>query len=279
MNLTILGSGTSHGVPVLGCHCAVCESTDSRDKRTRASVLLEKNGKRLVIDTGYEFRLQLLREKVDNIDAVLYTHIHADHISGLDDLRTFSQNKDLKIYGNRETVRYIKKRWHYACKSGKSSFLRSFSSSLLKSLGFKRKAAILKGFPGVPHLIPTSLEPYRTVDIEGFSVTPIIVEHGKETHWKIFGYRVDDFAYITDCTHLSEESYTALEGVKVLVIGALRKRPHGAHFSFEEAYEVAKRIKAEKCFFTHINHESSAPEIDNLYPGILSSYDGMTLEV
>ncbi|MBR1918454.1 MAG: MBL fold metallo-hydrolase [Spirochaetales bacterium] len=279
MIVTILGSGTSHGVPKLGCHCPVCESTDPRDRRTRASILFSKNGKNLVIDTGYEFRLQLLREHVDSVDAVLYTHDHADHISGLDDLRIFSQETDLKIYGNRQTVRYIRKRWPYACRKGTSSKARILAANILRTLGFSRRAAIVRGFPGVPHLEPSYIEPYKSVDIAGFSVVPLIVEHGRETHWNIYGYRVDDFAYLTDCTYIPEETFKALEGVKHLVIGGLRKKPHGAHFSFEEAYMVGKRLGLERFYFTHINHETAASEIDELYPEALSAYDGMTLEV
>ncbi|MCR5732640.1 MAG: MBL fold metallo-hydrolase [Sphaerochaetaceae bacterium] len=279
MKITILGSGTSHGVPVLGCHCDVCKSTDKRDKRTRSSILFKKNGKNLVIDTGYEFRTQLLREGIDNIDAVLYTHTHADHISGLDDLRVFSQKNDLCIYGNKQTIKYIKQRWPYACRSSETNSFRLFCSAVLKQLGFRREAAFVRGFPGVPHIRPIYIPPYKAVDIVGFKVVPLVIEHGRETHWNIYGYRVDDFAYITDCTYITAESYKALEGVKGLVIGGLRKRPHGAHFSFEEAYEVGRKLGLEKFYFTHINHESSAREIDNLYPEAFSAYDGMTLEV
>ncbi len=279
MTVTILGSGTSHGIPVLGCHCPVCTSTDPRDRRTRASILFSKNGKNLVIDTGYEFRLQLLREGVESVDAVLYTHNHSDHISGLDDLRIFSQKKDLKIYANRETVRYIKKRWAYACHSGSNSIWRRCASSILKTLGFTRRAAVVRGFPGVPHLVPTYLPPYRCADIQGFKVTPLVVEHGRETHWKIYGYRVDDFAYITDCTFITEESFRCLEGVKELVIGGLRAKPHGAHFSFAEAHAVGVRLGLDRFYFTHINHDTSAAEIDTLYPQSRSCYDGMRLEV
>lgn len=253
MKVTFLGTGTSHGVPMLGCSCAVCTSTDPRDKRYRSSLLLEKDGKTLVIDTGYEFRLSLLREKVMNVDAVLYTHHHADHLAGIDDLRVFSQTKQLSIYSNAMTVDYIRSHYSYAVEKPE--------------------------FPGIPHLTPVVLERCREYDIASFPVIPIPIEHGRMTHMGIYGYRIGKLAYITDCTYIPEESYEALRGVTVLIIGALRKTPHGAHFSFEEAHEAGVRIGAEKIYFTHINHNTSYKEISSLYPDTLSAYDGLSFEV
>jgi len=253
MRVTFLGTGTSHGVPMLGCTCPVCLSKDYHDKRYRSSLLLEKEGKNLIIDTGYEFRLAALRAKLSNVDAVLYTHSHSDHIAGIDDLRVFSQNKQLCVYSNASTIEYINTHYSYAVKK--------------------------PDFPGIPHLTPVVLEPYKVVEIAGFPIEAIPVEHGRVTHMGIYGYRIGDFAYITDCTFISEKSYEHLKGVKTLVLGALRKAPHGAHFSFGESYEVFRRIGAEKLYFTHINHNTSYAEINTLYEEAESAYDTLSFEL
>lgn len=253
MKITFLGTGTSHGIPVIACHCPVCTSADSRDRRYRSSIMVEDGEGRIVVDTGYEFRLQMLRCDVDRLDAVLYTHHHADHLSGIDDLRVFSQKRNMTVYSNRETLSYIKDHYSYAFDT--------------------------HGFPGNPHLSAVALEPLVEVKIAGIPVLPLPVEHGKVTHMPIFGYRFTDFAYITDCTHIPDEVFDALQGVKVLAIGALRKRPHGAHFTFDEAYEAGKRAGAERIYFTHINHETGYNEIDSLYEDAFSAYDGLELEI
>ena len=254
MKVTFLGTGTSHGIPVIGCHCPVCSSSDPRDMRYRSSVLLEKDGKNLLIDTGYELRLQLLRARCDMVDAVLYTHSHSDHMSGLDDLRVFTYDRDLKVYGNESTIGFIKTHYAYAVSE--------------------------RSFPGVPHIIPEVLEPYVHHDISGFDVVSLTVEHGLRTHMPIFAYRIEkDFAYVTDTSFIPPESLEALRGVKVLVIGALRKKPHGAHFTFEQAHEAALEIGAERTYFTHINHETSYNEICSLYDGCLSAYDTLTITI
>ena len=145
MKVTFLGTGTSHGIPVIGCHCDVCMSGNPRDKRYRSAIMVEENGSRIVVDTGYEFRLQMLREGVDNVDAVLYTHSHSDHLSGIDDLRVFSQKRNMTIYSNRPTLEYIEKHYSYAFDT--------------------------HGFPGTPHLSAVELEPLKEVEIAGIRVT------------------------------------------------------------------------------------------------------------
>ena len=252
MRVTFLGTGTSHGIPVIGCHCPVCTSTDSRDNRYRSSILVEDRGSRIVVDTGYEFRLQLLRENIDHLDAVLYTHSHADHLSGIDDLRVFSQKKNMTVYSNGPTLKYIETHYSYA-----------FDES---------------SYPGNPHLCAVELAPLESISIAGINVIPLPVEHGRMTHMPIYGYRFSSFAYITDCTYIPDEVFDALKGVRILAIGGLRKRPHGAHFCFQEAYDAGKRIGAERIYFTHINHETSCSEIDSLYPDAFSAYDGLRLE-
>ena len=254
MIVTFLGTGTSHGIPVIGCHCPVCESDDERDKRYRSSIMVEKNDKRLIIDTGYEFRLQMLRAKVDRIDGVLYTHSHADHLSGIDDLRVFTYSSNLPIYGNAATIKFIKEHYSYA-----------FYNSL---------------FPGIPHFEANVLKPYQEVNISGFKILPVTILHGRMMKNEILGYRIDDnFAYITDVSYMPDETINCLKGVETLVIGALRMKPHGAHYSFGEAYEASKKIGAKNIYFTHINHETSYKEINSLYSDAKSAYDTLLLEI
>lgn len=253
MRITVLGSGTSHGVPVIGCKCPVCTDTDPRDKRYRSSIMVEEGGSRIVIDTGYEFRLQMLRENVSGLDAVLYTHSHADHVSGIDDLRVFSRERNLPIYGNAETMQFIKE--HYAYAFDKDSF------------------------PGNPHLVPNVLAPLEEVSIAGIKVIPLPLEHGRVKKMPVYGYRFSSFAYLTDCTFIPPAVFEALKGVRTIMIGALRKTAHGAHFSFDEAYAAAKKAGAGRIYFTHINHETGCEEINSLYEDAESAYDTMVLEV
>ena len=253
MRITVLGSGTSHGVPVIGCKCPVCTDTDPRDKRYRSSIMVEEGSSRIVIDTGYEFRLQMLRENVSGLDAVLYTHSHADHVSGIDDLRVFSRERNLPIYGNAETMQFIKE--HYAYAFDKDSF------------------------PGNPHLVPNVLAPLEEVSIAGIKVIPLPLEHGRVKKMPVYGYRFSSFAYLTDCTFISPAVFEALKGVRTIMIGALRKTAHGAHFSFDEAYAAAKKAGAGRIYFTHINHETGCEEINSLYEDAESAYDTMVLEV
>ena len=253
MRITVLGSGTSHGVPVIGCKCPVCTDTDPRDKRYRSSIMVEEGSSRIVIDTGYEFRLQMLRENVSGLDAVLYTHSHADHVSGIDDLRVFSRERNLPIYGNAETMQFIKE--HYAYAFDKDSF------------------------PGNPHLVPNVLAPLEEVSIAGIKVIPLPLEHGRVKKMPVYGYRFSSFAYLTDCTFIPPAVFEALKGVRTIMIGALRKTAHGAHFSFDEAYAAAKKAEADRIYFTHINHETGCEEINSLYEDAESAYDTMVLEV
>lgn len=259
MKVVFLGTGTSHGIPMIGCHCAVCTSTDPRDKRYRASLYLEKDGHNLVIDTGYEFRLQCLRAHIDHLDGVLYTHDHADHTAGLDDLRVFTANQALRVYGSEPTLASLHRRSPYAFTFGLPHH-------------------------GIPALCPTPLLPYETYDIASFSVTPIPIQHGfledGESERVIYGYRIGTFAYLTDCSGISERSYEALRGVKTLVIGALRTRPHATHFCFDQALASARRIGSEKTYFTHMSHDTSYAEINRRFaPEAESAYDTMELAI
>lgn len=252
MKITFLGTGTSHGIPVIGCDCSVCKSEDDKDKRYRSSILIEKGKTKIVIDTGYEFRLQCLRANIKRLDAVLYTHSHADHVASLDELRVFSSDNIFPIYSGQSTLNHLIQEFPYA----------------FDTKPFKK---------GIPQLSANVLEPYKTYKIKDINVTPIPIRHACRT---IFAYRFGKFAYVTDVSEIFEESFMALKGVEVLVIDALRKRKHPSHFSFEEAKNAAIKIGAKDVYFTHISHETSYSEINSLFKeNIHSSYDGLELEI
>lgn len=253
MKITFLGTGTSHGIPVLGCSCPVCTSSDMHDKRYRSSILVEANGSCIVVDTGYEFRLAGIRAGLKRVDAVLYTHSHSDHLMGLDELRVFTRDRRIPIYANADTIKDIKEKFPYAFRYYDDNY-------------------------GLPLLDANEVENYRPVEIGGLRVMPIPVMHGCH---QILGYRFSNFAYVTDVSKISEKSFSALKGVEVLVLGALRARPHATHFSFDQALEAFLKIGAKKCYFTHINHETSYEDINRLYGsyGIESAYDNLVLEV
>lgn len=251
MRVTFLGTGTSHGIPMIGCDCPVCTSNDIHDKRFRSSIMLEDKDRRIVIDTGYEFRLQMLREHVKHLDAVLYTHAHLDHTAGLDDLRVFCNNGPFPIYGSENTLTILKHQYPYAIDNAY--------------------------IPGAPLLHANVLDAFEKVEIAGFEIEPIPVYHGKEL---IFGYRIGSFAYLTDTSRIPDNSFEALKGVKTLAIVGLRHIPHEKHFSFAQAYEKGKALGVDRIYFTHINHQTCYSEINSLYPGYAySAYDGLKLEV
>lgn len=252
MRVTFLGTGTSHGIPVPACHCPVCTSADPRDTRWRSSVLFTKQGKNLVVDTGPEFRLQMLRARVESIAAVLYTHSHADHLNGFDDLRSYAKDASLDIYCDAET----------------DAFLRSHESYALSRGG---------RHDGLPHLVDHVLPPCAEADISGFSVTGIPVTHGRHV---IYAYRIDSVVYAPDCNAIGEESLQAMEGCDTLIIGALRYRSHPTHFSVDEAIAVARRIHPRQTWFTHICHEIRHSDLaGKLPPSIQPAWDMLSVEV
>ena len=256
MRLTLLGTGTSFGVPQVGCACAVCRSSDPRDRRTRAGAMLEWQGKVLLIDTPPELRLQLVAAGVDRVDAVLYTHEHADHITGIDDLRIFSvrQRTAIPIYGPAETLERLR-----------TSFAYIFD-------GEAPYAGTSK-----PRLETHPLEAGRQTDIAGLPVLPLAFEHG---HLRVFGYRFGDVAYLTDIKSVPAEQRRSLQGLKLLVINALWWRSHPTHLSITEAIETARALGAARTVLTHLTHETGHAELAAQLPdGIEPGYDGLTVEV
>ena len=252
MKLTFLGTGTSQGIPVIACDCEVCRSGDPKDDRLRASVMLEVDGKVFVIDTGPDFRQQMLRSDVRRLDAVVFTHPHKDHIAGMDDIRAFNfrQKADIDIYANAMTLKGLEREFYYVFEEEK--------------------------YPGVPgvnvHIITE--EPFWVAAVE---FIPIPVLH---YHMPVLGFRVGDIAYITDANFISEESKAKLQGLKVLVLNALRRTSHLSHFTLDQAVELALELGAEQTYFTHMSHLLGRhEEVELELPaGIHLAYDGLSVE-
>jgi phosphoribosyl 1,2-cyclic phosphate phosphodiesterase len=255
MHLTFLGTGTSFGVPQIGCGCAVCRSTDPRDKRTRSGAVLEADGATILIDTPPELRLQLIGAGVSRIDAVLYTHEHADHINGIDDLRIFSQRQPLPIYGPKETLERLRASFNYIFDDG----VRPFEGT------------------SKPRLAMHATEPNHFITVAGIEVLPLAFQHG---HLRVFGYRIGSLAYITDVKTIEPSERERLRGLDVLVLNALWWRPHPTHMSISEAIDTARSLGARRTYLTHLTHETGHAELESKLPaGILPAYDGLTVEV
>ena len=253
MKVKILGTGTSQGVPVIACNCPVCQSTDPNDTRLRTAALVEVDGVTIVIDAGPDFRQQMLREKVKDIDAILITHEHRDHIAGLDDVRAFNfmNQKPVDIYAEDRVQEAIK-----------SDFAYSFGD---------------KKYPGSPqiNLHDLTTEPF---EIKGVKIIPIRAFHYK---LPVFGFRIGDFSYLTDLNYISEEEKKKLHGTKYLVIDALRKQKHISHYSLSEALEIIKELSPKRAYLTHISHQMGLHHDVNeeLPHGISLAYDGLRFEV
>jgi len=260
MIVTVLGSGTSQGVPIVGCDCTACTSNDSRDKRLRVSVYLETDIKnnnkplRILIDTSPDFRQQMLLNNITDIDAVLYTHYHIDHIMGLDDIRQINQlhRKHVELYANSETAGRIRQTFSYI-----------FDENTYKG----------GGIPLV-NLHEIDLKPF---DVLGQNVIPIEYKHGPTT---VYGFRIGDFAYLTDCNFIPDSEFPKLVGLKVLIIDALRYRKHETHFSVDEAIAVSQRINAGQTYFTHMTHDIVHAEAGSKLPANIEfAYDGLKFDV
>ena len=254
VEVIILGSGTSHGIPMIGCECAVCRSTDPRDKRTRPSIYVCFGNLRLLIDTAPELRLQCVASGIKAIDAVLFTHHHADHVLGLDDLRRFNwlMQRAIPCYGSERTLAGLKRMFSYAFDTAEGS---PHSRPKLE-------------------LHPIDANPFS---IQGHRIVPIPLLHGP---MPVLGFRFGKFAYCTDCNHIPESSLVLLEGLDVLILDALRKTPHPAHFTLQEAVEQARRIGARQTYFTHMTHQLKHEETNAELPdGMALGYDGLSLSV
>lgn len=254
MKITFLGTGTSQGVPVIACTCEVCMSGDHKDKRLRSSILIEYEGRNVVIDTGPDFRYQMLRAKVDHLDAVIYTHSHKDHIAGLDDIRAFNriQGTAIDIYAADAVQDALKREYHYA---------------------FDPFA-----YFGVPQLNLVDIDARHSFTVFGKSFTPVEVLHYK---MPVLGFRMDDFTYITDAKTISPSEIEKIKGTRYLVLNALQTQAHISHFTLEEAIAMAQVIGAEMTYFTHISHNMGlhAP-MQNLLPSnIRFAYDSLTIEI
>jgi phosphoribosyl 1,2-cyclic phosphate phosphodiesterase len=257
MRLTFLGTGTSFGVPQIGCDCAVCRSTDPRDKRTRAGAIVESDGATILIDTPPELRLQLIAGGFSQVDAVLYTHEHADHINGIDDLRMFSmrQHRALPVFGPPETLDRLR-----------SSFNYIFDDAVSPYEGTSK-----------PSLEMRAVEPGRPLQVAGIEVLPLAFRHG---HLRVFGYRLGRLAYITDVKAIPEAERRSLQGLDVLALNALWWRPHPTHMSIDEAIEAAQAVGARRTYLTHLTHETGYLALAERLPdGIFPAYDGLSVEV
>jgi len=248
----MLGSGTSTGVPVVGCGCAVCTSSDPRNRRLRPGLKLELDGGTVVVDTSPDFREQALRFGIERVDAVLYTHPHADHVFGLDDLRPFNfrQRATIPCYGSAPTLARLRQIFAYVFEPGEEG-------------------------GGKPRL--ELIEVDAPFGLFGVEVVPVPVEHGS---MPVLGYRLGPFAVVTDVHRIPEEGFARLAGVEVLVLSALRYRPHPTHFNFEQAIAVAARIGARRTIFTHLAHDvdHGAPQIA-LPAGVEIGWDGLVVEL
>ena len=256
MRLTFLGTGTSFGVPQIGCGCAVCRSTDPRDKRSRSGALVEAGGSTILIDTPPELRLQLIAGGITRVDAVVYTHEHADHTSGIDDLRMFSvrQRRALPIYGPPETLERLRTSFGYIFDD-----VRPYEGTSKPSLELH------------------GLEPDRPVEVAGVQVLPLAFRHG---HLRVYGYRIGALAYITDVKAIPAAERDRLRGLEVLALNALWWRPHPTHLSIAEAVQTAQALGARRTYLTHLTHETGHAELAAQLPeGIFPAYDGLTVEV
>jgi phosphoribosyl 1,2-cyclic phosphate phosphodiesterase len=251
LKITFLGTGTSQGVPVITCNCEVCQSDDPRNNRLRVSILIETADKTIVIDSGPDFRYQMLRAKVKDLDAILFTHEHKDHVAGLDDIRPFNYllHKNIDIYASDRVQDALKKEFSYIFSEIK--------------------------YPGLPQI------DLHTIDKDPFfigqtEITPLAIMHYK---LPILGFRIGDFTYITDAKTVSDETIAKVSGTKILVVNALQRQSHISHFTLEEAIDFAGKIGAEQTYFTHISHNLGLhEEVEKELPyGIKLAYDGLTL--
>ena len=254
MKVTFLGTGTSQGIPVIACDCEVCTSPNKHDKRLRVSVLIEEQGKSLVVDAGPDFRYQMLRAGVRHLDALLFTHEHKDHVAGLDDIRAFNfkQQSEINVYADLRVQQALKQEFHYIFSEAK--------------------------YPGIPRLELHEIRADQLFSVAGIDIIPISVMHYK---LPVFGFRIGDFTYVTDAKTIDAANIAKMRGSKIVVINALQKESHISHLTFEEAVNLAGDIGAEQTYLTHISHRlGTHEEVSKELPlGIQLAYDGLVLEL
>jgi phosphoribosyl 1,2-cyclic phosphate phosphodiesterase len=258
VKLTFLGTGTSFGVPQIGCHCPVCRSPDPRDRRTRVGAVVETDGgTRLLIDTPPELRMQLVANGIGRVDAVLFTHDHADHTHGLDDVRAISVRRDgpLPMYGSAETIERLERKFPYI-----------FDEEMRAAPGTSK-----------PEGRARVLTDEVAVAIGDVDVTPFTVPHGR---FSVTGYRIGPLAYVTDAKSIPESAFAVMRGAKVLVINALFRTEHPTHLSIPEAIRAAQRVGADRTYFTHLTHENFHADLEAELPrGIMPAFDGLTVRI
>jgi phosphoribosyl 1,2-cyclic phosphate phosphodiesterase len=253
IKVTFLGTGTSQGIPLIGCKCPVCTSTNAKDKRLRTSILIESDKTRVVIDTGPDFRQQLLREKTNKLDAVIFTHEHKDHIAGLDDVRAFNYINRMKmpVYATERVQKALHREYAYIFSEEK--------------------------YPGIPEI------ELHGIGEEPFYVGDLLIEPVDVLHYKlpVKAFKVNKFAYVTDANFISEEEKNKLKDLDVLVLNALRREPHVSHFTFSEAQELVKELKPKKAYFVHMAHQLGLHNDVNaeLPPNIELAFDGLQIVV
>jgi phosphoribosyl 1,2-cyclic phosphate phosphodiesterase len=253
LKVTFLGTGTSHGIPLIGCNCEVCTSIDFRDKRLRTSIHISINDKSFIIDSGPDFRQQVLRERINHLTALIFTHQHKDHVAGLDDVRSYNylQDKHIPVYATKMVVEHLKKEFPYIFADEK--------------------------YPGIPliDIVEIDNKPFQ---IEGVEFIPIEVLHYR---LPVFGYRIKDFTYITDANYIPNSEKEKIRGSKVIVLNALQKADHISHFNLKQAIEVLEEFKPEKAYLIHLGHRMGLHrDVEKELPDFIRiAYDGLKIEL